>query len=162
MSKTMVPSPPLPTGTTKDDTAAKAREVKSAQSPLDEAFIGRVYRSMLWFGAVITLLVALGLRDAAAVSSLVAGIVLAAVLLRSQEIGVRSLMRPSQQGAGIDPKLSMLLLLPIKFIGVVVALATLNYFKLIAPAYVAAGFFVGQLVLVAKIAGWVLTRNAKK
>ncbi|RYG69759.1 hypothetical protein EON80_09210 [bacterium] len=161
MSKFLVPSPPIPASdmTTKKIDAASKPVIGS---PLDDAFIARVYRSMLWFGAVITLLTAFGLRSAASVSSLVAGFVLAAALLRAQEIGTRALLRPKSQMGGMDARLFMVLLLPIKFILIVVALATLNYFKLIRPGYLALGFFLGQLVIVAKVIGWLITRAAKK
>jgi hypothetical protein len=161
MSKILVPSPPLPASeTTTKKTGGKS--VTEIGSPLDAAFISRIYRSMLWFGAVITVLTASGLRSPAAVSSIVAGLVLAAVLLRAQEIATRALLRPASKLGGMDAKLFMVLLLPVKFIVIVVALATLNYFKLIVPGYLALGFFAGQLVIVAKVFGWMIARATKK
>jgi hypothetical protein len=168
MSKILVPNPPLPAGEVKNENSVGASAPKSKKdtpskkdSPLDAAFLGRIYRSMLWFGAFITILAALGLREGAAVSSIVAGMALAAVLLRAQEIGVRALMQPKEKMGGMDARLFMVILLPIKFLLIVVVLATLNYFKLIAPGYLALGFFVGQLVIVAKVVGWMMTRSVR-
>lgn len=163
MSKILVPPAPqgeLTLGAEKSgDVRASASKTSS---PLDAAFLGRIYRSMLWFGVVLTILAAYGLKSWPATTSFVAGIVLAAVLLRAQEIGVRALMRPAEKMGGMDARLFLVLLLPLKFVVMVVALATLNYFKLIAPAYLAIGFFAGQLVIVAKVVGWMMTRAAQK
>ncbi|HEX8464897.1 MAG TPA: hypothetical protein VF627_09805 [Abditibacterium sp.] len=160
MSKFSVPSAPVSQlGGAKSGESAAASKT---QSPLDAAFLSRIYRSMLWFGVVVTILAAFGSKSAAVTSSLVAGLVLAAVLLRAQEISVRALMRPAQQMGGMDARLFLVLLLPLKFILVVVVLATMNYFRLIEPAALALGFFAGQVVLVSKVAGWMLTRALKK
>lgn len=163
MSKIMVP--PAPQVEFKQGANEKSGDVRASasktSSPLDAAFLHRIYRSMLWFGVVLTILAALGLKSWPTVSSLVAGMVLAAALLRVQEIGVRALMRPSEQLGGMDARLFLVLLLPLKFILMVVALGTLNYFHLILPGYLALGFFAGQLVIVAKVAGWMATRAAK-
>ena len=158
MSKTAVPSAPM--GKIGANASEKARP--KIGSPLDAAFLARIYRSMLWFGLVITILAAFGTKSAAIASSVVAGLFLAAALLRVQEIGVRALMRPAEQIGGFDARLLMVLLLPLKFVVIVAALVTLNYFKLIVPGALALGFFAGQLVIVAKVAGWMMVRAAQK
>lgn len=123
-------------------------------TPLDAAFLSRVYRSMLWFGIVLTLLVALAQKEVAAATSFVGGMLLAALLLRAQEILVRGALRPKEQLGGMDARLIVVLALPLKFVLVAAALAGLNALGLIRPAMLAAGFFAAQLVIVAKVVGW--------
>jgi hypothetical protein len=164
MSKFAVPSAPhleMEARTEKQSGDVRASASKTS-SPLDAAFLGRIYRSMLWFGVVVTVLAAIASKNAAVVSSLVAGLVLAAVLLRAQEIGVRALMRPATQMGGMDARLFLVLLLPLKFILIVGMLAALNYFRLIQPIILTVGFFAGQVVIVGKLAGWMLVRATQK
>ncbi len=161
MSKILVPPAPIAARESEKSGEAQASASKTS-SPLDAAFLGRIYRSMLWFGAVLVVLVALGLKSAPATTSYAAGLVLAALLLRTQELAVRALMRPKEQLGGFDARLILVLLLPLKFVLMAAALFALNYFGLIQAAYLALGFFAGQLVIVAKVAGWMLARAAKK
>ena len=164
MSKILVPdAPQIPTmerGHKKSGDVSAVAPKK--QSPLDAAFLSRIYRSMFWFGAILVVLVALGIKSAPATISFASGVLLAALLLRAQEIGVRALMRPSEQLAGFDARLILVVLLPLKFIVMAGALYALNYFGLILPAFLAMGFFAGQLVIVAKVIGWAMTRHLKK
>lgn len=132
-------------------------------SPLDASFIARVYRSMLWFGLVCTAMAAFAFQSGPEIVSFVGGLVLAAVLLRGQEVAVRSMLQPQDKMMGMDPRLAMVLLLPLKFVGVVAVLVAFNALGWLRPAPLALGFFAANLVLVAKFAGWMLTRfNANK
>ncbi len=163
MSKILVPAAPdVEFSARASEKSGEARtSAPKAQSPLDAAFLARIYRSMAWFGAVLVVLAALGTKNGAIVASLASGLVLAALLLRAHEIGVRALMRPKEQLGGFDARLILALLLPLKFVLIVAVLAVLNGFGLILPAILALGFFAGQLVIVAKVVGWMLTRAAK-
>ncbi len=163
MSKILVPeAPQIPIATREVEKSAGARVVASKPlSPLDAAFLARIYRSMAWFGAVLVVLVAFGLQSVPLAASFAGGVVLAAFLLRVQEIAVRAIMRPAQQMGGMDARLFLILLLPLKFVLMVAALAALNYFGMIRPAFLAIGFFAGQLVIVAKVVGWMMSRAAK-
>ncbi len=164
MSKILVPdAPQLPIverGHKKSGDVSAVAPKK--QSLLDAAFLSRIYRSMAWFGAILIVLVALGIQTAPATISFASGILLAALLLRAQEIGVRALMRPSEQLGGFDARLILVFLLPLKFVLMAGALYALSYFRLVLPAFLAVGFFAGQLVIVAKVVGWAMTRNWKK
>ena len=132
-------------------------------SPLDAAFIARVYRSMLWFGLVCTAMAAFAFHNGPAIVSFVGGLVLAAVLLRGQEVAVRSMLQPQDKVLGLDPRLAMVLLLPLKFVAVVAVLVAFKALGWLEPAPLALGFFAANLVLIAKFAGWMLTRfNATK
>ena len=130
-----------------------------AASPLDVAFVARVYRSMLWFGLVCSALAAFAFRgDGANIGSFVGGLILSALLLRSQEVSVRVLLQPKEKLMGMDARLAMVLLLPVKFVGVVLILVVFNALGLLRPLPLALGFTAGILVLVAKFAGWWLMR----
>ena len=140
---------------------AAPRETKpqaAPTSPLDASFIARVYRSMLWFGIVCTMLAAFVFKTGPGLGSFVGGLVLAAVLLRGQEVAVRSLLQPQDKMLGLDARLAMVLLLPLKFVGVVAVLVFFNALGWLRPAPLALGFFAANLVLVAKFAGWMLQR----
>ncbi len=152
--------PPAPVEATRPKPQAQAN---APASPLDARFIARVYRSMLWFGLVCTAMAAFAFQDGPAIVSFVGGLILAAVLLRGQEVAVRSMLQPQDKMMGLDPRLAMVLLLPLKFVGVVAVLVAFNALGWLRPAPLALGFFAANLVLVAKFAGWMLARfNATK
>ncbi len=164
MSKIMVPEAPqlqIPVRATGKTDSVQSGTSKPL-SPLDAAFLARIYRSMAWFGFVLVVLVALGLNSIPATASFAGGVILAAFLLRAQEVTVRAIMRPKQQLGGMDARLFLVFLLPLKLILMVAMLAMLNYFGMIRPAMLAVGFFAGQLVIVAKVVGWMMTRTTKK
>lgn len=145
--------PPAPVG------AARPNQPQTAPtSTLDAAFVARVYRSMLWFGIVCTALAAFKFQTAPGLGSFVGGLVLAALLLRGQEVAVRSMLQPKDKMMGMDARLAMLLLLPLKFVGVVAVLVFFNALGWLRPVPLALGFFAAQLVLVAKFVGWMLQR----
>lgn len=127
-------------------------------SPLDASFIARVYRTMLWFGLVCTALAAFAFHSGPAIASFVSGLILAAVLLRGQEVAVRSLLQPKSKLMGLDSKVAMVLLLPLKFVAVVAVLVAFMMLGWLRLLPLGLGFFAGQLVLVAKFAGWMLER----
>ena len=152
--------PPAPVGATRPKPQTKA---DVAASPLDAAFVARVYRSILWFGIVCTLLATFVLKgDGAGIGSFVGGLLLSALLLRSQEISVRTLLQPKEKLMGMDARLAMVLLLPVKFVTVVLALVVFNGLDLLRPAPLAVGFTAGIVVLVAKFAGWMWMRSRAK
>ena len=153
--------PPAPVAATPPRSQPKPQVAPA--SPLDAAFIARVYRTMLWFGLICTAMAAFAFKTGPAVASFVGGLVLAAVLLRGQEVAVRSMLQPQEKMMGMDPRLAMVLLLPLKFVAVVAVLVAFNALGWLRPAPLALGFFAANLVLIAKFAGWMLTRfNANK
>ena len=99
---------------------------------------------------------------AAGIGSFVGGLILAAVLLRSQEVSVRALLQPREKMMGMDARLAMVLLLPVKFVAVVLALVVFKALGLLQPIPLALGFFAGNLVLVAKFVGWMWARSRTK
>lgn len=151
--------PPAPVGS---PSVRPAKPVAAATSPLDPGFVARVYRSMLWFGAVCTLLAAFAFPTVAGTGSFIGGLLLAALLLRGQEVGVRAMLRPADKMMGLDARLAMVLLLPLKFVAVVAALVFFNALGWLRPGPLALGFFAAQLVLIAKFIGWMMNRARAK
>lgn len=151
--------PPAPVVASGDEKSKTASSTSKVLSPFDEAFLRRVYRSMLLFGIPMTVLAAYGFRTGAGTGSLVAGMLLAAIMLRGQEVGVRSMLRPAAQTGGLDAKLLLVLLLPLKFIAIGAILWIANSMDLLKLAPFALGFFVSQLVLVCQVMGWLLSRS---
>ena len=149
--------PPAPVGAARPKPQTQSKPHAPA-SPLDAAFVARVYRSMLWFGLVCTALAAFAFPSVAGVGSFVGGLVLSAVLLRLQEIGVRALLQPKEKLMGMDARLAIVLLLPLKFVGVAVFLVVFNAVGLLRAGPLALGFTVGIVVLLAKFAGWMIVR----
>lgn len=157
--KTLVPPPPLFGAPGEEKPKTQIQAAPKTQSPFDAAFLRRVYRAMLVFGALLTLLVAFGLKSVPATGSFVGGMILAALMLRAQEIAVRSMLRPATETGGFDTKLLMLLALPLKFLGIGTLLWLANSQDWLQIAPFAVGFFAGQLVLLCQVAGWLLKRS---
>lgn len=161
MKDGLVPPPPLGLTPGLSSGRTAAAETAAARKPakLDGAFLARVYRSMLWFGLLLTVLVGSASKQVPPAVSLAAGVALAALLLRTQEVLVGAVMRPKSETAGIDARLLMALTLPLKYIIVIGSLFALDHFQLIKPMYLGIGFFAGQLVIIAKVAGVVLANR---
>ena len=157
MKNLTIPPAPVDAARPKTQSQSQAKFAAPA-SPLDAAFVARVYRSMLWFGIVCTVLAAFAFPSAAGVGSFAGGLLLSAVLLRSQEVSVRALLQPREKLMGMDARLAMVLLLPVKFVGVVLVLVVFNALGLLKPGPLALGFTAGMLVLIGKFAGWMLMR----
>ncbi|BCM89120.1 hypothetical protein IAD21_00964 [Abditibacteriota bacterium] len=155
--KTLVP--PAPVGAIGEEKPKIGEGRSKVKSPFDAAFLRRVYRSMLIFGVPMTLLAAYGFQTAAGAGSFVGGMLLAALMLRLQEVSIRSMLRPTSQTGGFDTKLLLLLLLPLKFLAVGVVLWIVNSMGFLKLAPFALGFFAAQLVLLCQVAGWLVSRS---
>ena len=157
--KVSIPPPPVASSTKRVETSAPSST--KPLPPIDAAFLKRTYRSMLWFGIAITVLAAFGWgQNFAATGSFIGGLILAATLLRVQEVSLRSILRPKEQLAGFDARLLVVMLLPLKFLAIGGVLWAADASGFLRPGPLALGFFAAQLVLVAKIAGWMMARRA--
>lgn len=154
MSQFTVPSAPVPGYVSAVSSSVKTPESPLRRAQLDPAFIGRIYRSMLWFGLVMTLLLVPVWHSYGGTFSFAAGLVLAALLLRTQEVVVRAVLRTPTGAGGLDSRLLLVLLLPLKYLVVIAVLGVALAYHWLRPEALAAGFFAGQLVLVAKVIGW--------
>lgn len=157
--------PPAPTASAKserDGASGNTLGVSLAGvSPLDAAFLKRVYISLLIVGALAMGWAFLARQSVPVLVSLGAGYLLAAFLLKIQEVTVRGLLRPGGAEASLA-KMGALLLMPVKFIGVAALLAGLNVAGLLAPAAMAIGFSVALAVVLAKLGGWFLMRALRQ
>lgn len=150
MSKISVPAAPhLEVALQKTE---NARPAAPEVSPLDAAFLSRIYRSMLWFGAFLVLLSAPILGSVMGVWSFAAGIGLAALMLKAQEFFVRAVLQPKNP-TGLDARLVAALLMPLKMALIAVVLGFLFFKGWVWLGPLGAGFFGGNLVVLAKIAG---------
>ena len=154
--KTLVP--PAPIGATSEEKPKREAVAPKVKSPFDAAFLRRVYRSMLIFGIPMTVLAAYWTRSAIGIGSFVAGMLLAALMLRVQEVSIRGALRPASEMQGFDAKLLMVLLLPVKFLLIGGLVYGANVLGLLEVAPFGLGFFAGQLVLLCQVVGWLIGR----
>lgn len=159
--KTLVPPPPLasPHSVRSDE---KPHKKQGLLESFDAAFIGRTYRSMLVFGLITTMLAAFGLRSWSGTGSFVGGLLLAALMLRVQESSVRGALRPGADASDLAAKLLVVLLMPLKFLAVGAILWFVNARDWLRMEAFAVGFFACQLVIIARVAGWLLARRGAK
>lgn len=131
-----------------------AREKFGLIEAFDAGFIGRTLVSMLGVGAFAMLGVLSATQSPFLASSFFAGILLGVVLLKSQELFVKKVLGP--RGANEKNLLSrvpLAVLLPLKYIVLAVLLGIAVDSGWLQPVVLAAGFIVGQIVIVAKVIG---------
>jgi hypothetical protein len=155
--KTLVPPPPIASAhSVKSD--EKSHKPQGLLESFDAAFLARTYRSMLVFGLVTTMLAAFALRSMAGTGSFVGGLLLAALLLRVQESSVRTALKPGKDASDMAAKLLVVMLMPLKLLAVGVVLWLVNAQGWLQVLPFTVGFFAAQLVILARIAGWLLFR----
>ena len=95
--------------------------------------------------------------------SFAGGAVLGALLLKSQEIFVRRVIRPKDASTahGLDTRIPIALLLPVKYIIIGVAFALLLDRDLLQPVAFAIGFMTLQIVIVSKVLGRLLAHRIR-
>jgi hypothetical protein len=135
---------------------------KKAPAPLksilvqafDAGFISRIVTSMLWSGALL-MIVVLGVSKSAVVAgSFGSGVGLGALLLKSQEWFAHKVLAPRREGENTKwSRLPLAVVLPLKYLFVMAALGIAVEGGVLNPPALAAGFVVGQLVIVAKVVG---------
>ena len=172
MSKIIVPAAPQPTFKEVGPTIQHGSQRPSSQSaavaskplaPLDAAFLGRVYGTMLWFGTLLTLCCYALTASWLIMGSFAGGALLAALLLKSQEVFVRRVIRPKDAPiyTGWDARVPLFVLLPGKYILIAVAFSFLITHHLLHPIGFTAGFIVIQTAIVAKVMGYMLAQRIR-
>lgn len=167
-----LPAPPQPTfsGNTsllRSDASQAASESRtpaaSQLAPLDAAFLSRVLMTTLWFGALLMLIVFGATRSLAATLSFGAGAGLSLILLKSQEMFVRRVLRAKDAPAysGWDASVPLGVLLPLKYLLIAVGIYFSLRYQLLVPAAFAAGFTLLQIVVTARVAGRVLSQRVR-
>ncbi len=148
MRKVSVPAPPQASFEPKraaQKTVAAEAVASRRTAPLDAAFLQRVYRFVPRFGVVLTLSIAVIARNAALPLSLAAGILTGLLLLKTQEMFVRRVLRP--KSAGGPDKMSALVIVPGKYAIVIATLWLMRRTDLLHYAGFAAGCTVTQLIV---------------
>lgn len=129
---------------------------------LDAAFLCRVHRTVLWFGAFAILLVALitAKQGRAPVLAFASGLGIGWALLGAQAFIVR---RTLSGGSARERQRKMLwwLLVPLKYLLVALLLGWLLNAAKLPATWLALGFGMVQLVLFCKVAGHVLNGSVK-
>jgi hypothetical protein len=135
----------------------------SQLAPLDAAFLSRVLITTLWFGALLTLLVFGITRSIPAAWSFAGGAGLSLVLLKSQEMFVRRVLRSKEAArySGWDARIPLAVLLPAKYILIAAGIWLTLKLHLLVPAAFAAGFTLLQIVVTARVAGRVLSQRVR-
>lgn len=161
--KTLVPPPPLAaTQSVRGDEKPYSPRKPGLLESFDAAFLARTYRSMLVFGLITTVLAAFGLRSLSGTGSFAGGLLLAALMLRVQESSVRSALKPRKDASDLAAKLLVVMLMPLKLLAVGAILWFVSAHGWLNMGVFAVGFFAAQLVIVARVAGWLLSRTGAK
>lgn len=144
-----------PTQTSQPQPRAASRQF----APLDAAFLRRCFGTTLWLGALLSLCVASVFRSGVPGISCMAGVLLGALLLKSQEWFVRRALRPrnAAPALGTGLKLSPWLLLPLKYAGLAGVIAGLFSLPGFRPLFFVLGCGMVQTVVVARAVGRLLT-----
>lgn len=150
--KVLVPPAPV-----SEPVRKPAKPRSKVQSTLVEAFdagfIPRVIASILWFGALLMLGVLGATRSPLVAGSFGGGIALGALLLKSQDLFVRRVLGLPAPGENLWARTPRAVILVLKYIVVGVVLGVLIERGWLAPPALAAGFIVGQIVIVGKVIG---------
>ena len=132
-------------------------------TPLDAAFLRRVYRTTLWFGVLMAVCAFNVTRSPLITSSFVLGIGCGALMLKSQEFFVYRVLRAGEAMDGIPakPRFPVWAVLAIKYTLLVGALEILFHLGLIHPAAFATGFMTEHVVIVSKVAGHFISQQIR-
>ncbi len=155
---TYVPPPPLPPQ--QKEQAPRPPKLKLA-APLDFAFIGRTYVTTLWFGTIATMLAWGMTQSLKATGSFAGGIILGALLLKSQEIFVRRVLAPRagviEDGVALRRELisrvPIALLLPFKYLVIGLLFWLVIDMDWLHPIAFVVGFLTEQVVILSKVLG---------
>ena len=145
--------PPAPVGFIEKKPGI-SRLQRSLTEPFDSGFVGRITVSMLAVGALLMLGVLSATKSPLLASSVFAGILLGAGLLKSQELFVRKLLGPrARNEKSFASRLPLAIILPLKYIFIGAVLGILIDLGWLQPVALACGFIAGQIVIVAKVVG---------
>lgn len=173
MSKINIPAAPQPvwtqeTGRSEQTNAQRPLHNQSPTAskplaPLDAAFLGRTYGTMLWFGTLLTLCAYALTASLLMAFSFAGGALLAALLLKSQEVFVRRVLRPKDGPAyeGWDARIPLFVLLPGKYILIAATFGFLIARHLLHPIGFTAGFMAIQTAIIAKVMGYMMAQKIR-
>jgi hypothetical protein len=124
----------------------------------DAGFVGRITVSMIGVGALLMLGVLGATQSAAQATSFAGGVALGALLLKSQEVFIRRVLRPRAEGEkSLWARAPLAMVMPLKYIAIGAMLGVLLSYGGLQPIALTTGFITGQVVIVAKVIGRFLT-----
>ena len=154
--KATIPPPPVASFERKSTRTTRPKTI----APLDAGFMGRLYVSSLYSGALLMMLVYGSTRSLPITLSFVGGMALGVLLLKSQEIFVQRLLtKAAAQNSNVWTRLPLALLLGAKYVVVFALLGITSELGWLVPAAFALGFVTEQLIIAAKIVGRYLTQR---
>ena len=173
MKKFTMPSPPEPSfaqqpslkiedAVPADVAGAGADRRYQPVAPLDAAFIGRTYITLTWFGLALTLCTYLFTKSLLITWSFAVAVAFAGILLKSQEMLVRRVVRPKDAPPyeGWDAGISLPLWFLVKYALVASVLWSLYQHHLLNLIVFATGFMIAQFAVVSKILGRFLQQRS--
>jgi hypothetical protein len=153
---TRVPPPPQPTPRpSHSQETLRPQPKRRLAAPLDSEFLGRTYVTTLWLGAICTLC-AWGWTQSLKLSgSFAGGLLVGALLLKSQELFVRRILVPRSNASIMNfvARLPLAVLLPLKYLAIGLALGFVIDRGWLQPAAFAVGFIAQQVVVFSKVIG---------
>jgi hypothetical protein len=150
--KGKIPPPPRASFEKPTPSTPGAGRRPQLSAPLDDGFLKRVYVSTLWVGALAAMLAYGATNSVAWMGSLIGGMALGALLLKSQEVFVRKVLSTGDAGSG-KARAAIALLLGLKFVGVMAVMGLAMESGWLLPGALALGFFMQQLIVIAKVMG---------
>jgi len=154
--KHSVPAAPQPSFGDALSSASRVESEPQSAPRLDGAFLNRFYRVALLFGVIVACGVLVATRSMLQASSLLVGVAVGVLLLKSQEFFVRLAVRPPSQGTANPQNLkyiaAMVFVLPLKIAVVGGGLFLLWRAQAINIWAFWAGFVLVQVVLLARLA----------
>ena len=147
--KTLVPPAPVASFAEKSDEKSSSAPKNKARK-LDLALLPHLYAAILVGGLILTLAMIPVLGRGVPLASFGGGFLLAALLLKGQEFIFRQLV--ALLGGKKSPLgLLFVVFAPLKLAVVLVLLFVLKQHGLVAPVSLGLGFFLGQLLIVARL-----------
>jgi hypothetical protein len=157
--KVDVPPPPA---IVESEAPKRSRVSAPLVEAFDAGFVGRIIISMLGVGALSMLGVLGATHSATQAGSFGGGVLMGALLLKSQDIFIRRVLGPRAEGEkSLLARAPLAVIMPLKYIAVGAAMGVLMTYGGLQPIALAAGFIVGQIVIVAKVVGRFLALKAR-
>ena len=165
MSSVSVPPPPQSSFEPKSETTTRTRPGAPSKkaAPLDGKFFERVYRFAPGFGTLLAVCLAVISRNAALTLSFAVGFATGLLLLKSQEMFVRRVVRPKSWPAydGPDKKIPVWVMVPGKYLLVIAAMLLLRRAGLLNFVAFAGGCTVMQFVVLSMALGRLNANRAR-
>ncbi len=158
---TRIPPPPEPAPRPSPaEKALRSKPKRRLIAPLDSDFLGRTYVTTLWLGVVFTLCAWAWTQSWRVAGSFAGGLLVGALLLKSQELFVRRVIAPRADGsADLISRVPLAVLLPLKYLAIGLVFGFVINRGWLEPIAFAAGFTAQQVVIFSKVIGRFLANS---